>query len=521
MTLDGERHDVTAYVAAEAQHARCVVHGLPKDIPDDQLLHIISIEDRHILAARRLGQSETILLTVKGATVPKEVKMGLWLTKTQPFRPRAVQCTICFTIGHRANVCPTAHEFTRCETCGQQFPPAHRPDQTAHECEVRCFNCEGPHGARDPRCSKKQQADKLTRLAAERRRLKTTSKDSGQPKNRQTSQSIATNPPKKNDQNYPSLPLHNRFEALRDTTPDPKSEPRPRSGSLPGYPTKRSTPPPPPPKPKTPSFVRALLSQKPPAHSEEPPQKQPRHSSPEKLEKSDLLWTGDFNSRHAYWGYPDSSEAAAADISEGLRASKYWASYNVAYFDDIFNISGQPAKVQKYGDYYSYEHCPRAKMLKRDHDKLTDMDSIMTYMRYNDYKNDPLSRCNCTPPYNPAYAIAARYDLLCPHGKYGLPGMYRRGMGGIDVKVTNRELSSSLDLVKAPKLGNCSIADGCDSRLLILSDLTTAFRSNDGESKLENLKKNLDKRVDDEVECETPLSMFTLCQKQGTVQCIT
>ncbi|KAH7958569.1 hypothetical protein HPB49_002898 [Dermacentor silvarum] len=223
MTLDGERHDVTAYVAAEAQHARCVVHGLPKYIPDDQLLSIISIEDRHILAARRLGQSETILLTVKGATVPKEVKMGLWLTKTQHFRPRAVQCTICFTIGHRANVCPTAHEFTRCETCGQQFPPAQRPDQTAHECEVRCFNCEGPHGARDPRCPKKQQADKLTRLAAERRRLKTTSKDSGQPKNRQTSQSIATNPPKKNDQNYPSLPLHNSFEALRDTTPDPKS----------------------------------------------------------------------------------------------------------------------------------------------------------------------------------------------------------------------------------------------------------------------------------------------------------
>ncbi|KAH7958879.1 hypothetical protein HPB49_006116 [Dermacentor silvarum] len=208
--------------------------------------------------------------------------MGLWLTKTQPFRPRAVQCTICFTIGHRADVCPTAHEFTRCETCGQQFPPAQRPDQTAHECEVRCFNCEGPHGARDPRCPKKQQADKLTRLAAERRRFKTTSKDSGQPKNRQTSQSIATNPPKKNDQNYPSLPLHNRFEALRDTTPDPKSEPRPRSGSPPGYPTKRSTPPPPPPKPKTPSFVWALLSQKPPAHSEEPPQKQPRHSSPEK-----------------------------------------------------------------------------------------------------------------------------------------------------------------------------------------------------------------------------------------------
>ncbi|KAH7953275.1 hypothetical protein HPB49_006703 [Dermacentor silvarum] len=227
MTLDGERHDVTAYVAAEAQHARCVVHGLPKDIPDDQLLPIISIEDRHILAARRLGQSETILLTVKGATVPKEVKMGLWLTKTQPFRPRAVQCTICFTIGHRADVCPTAHEFTRCETCGQQFPPAQRPDQTAHECEVRCFNCEGPHGARDPRCPKKQQADKLTRLAAERRRLNATSKDSGQPQNGQTSQSIATNPPKKTTKTTPryhsttALKLYEIRHRTQNRSPDP------------------------------------------------------------------------------------------------------------------------------------------------------------------------------------------------------------------------------------------------------------------------------------------------------------
>ncbi|KAH7949833.1 hypothetical protein HPB49_015698 [Dermacentor silvarum] len=55
MTFDGEIHDVTIYVAAEAQQARCVVHGLPNDIPDDQLLSIISIQDQKILAERRLG----------------------------------------------------------------------------------------------------------------------------------------------------------------------------------------------------------------------------------------------------------------------------------------------------------------------------------------------------------------------------------------------------------------------------------------------------------------------------------
>ncbi|KAL1436885.1 hypothetical protein MTO96_049281 [Rhipicephalus appendiculatus] len=282
LTLNGKCHYVTACVAAEAHHARCVVHGLPNDIPDDQLLSIISIEDRQILAARRIGQSETTLLTVKGATVPKEVKMGLWLTKTEPFRPRAVQCTICLTIGHRADVCPTAQEVARYETCGQQFPAGQRAERTAHECELKCFNCEGPHGARDPWCPKKQQADKLARIAAEKRQLSSTPTDSAEPQKSQKSQSRPTKPTKTNDQNYPSLPLQNRFLALQDTTPDLQPETRPRSSSLPGYTTKRPAPPPPPPKPKTPSYVRALLSQKPFASSEEPPHNQPRQSPSDK-----------------------------------------------------------------------------------------------------------------------------------------------------------------------------------------------------------------------------------------------
>ncbi|KAH7936722.1 hypothetical protein HPB49_003407 [Dermacentor silvarum] len=38
-------------------------------------------------------------------------------------------------------------------------------------------------------------------------------------------------------------------------------------------------------------------------------QRTPWHHLLRQLEKPDLLWTGDFNSRHAYWGYPDSSAA--------------------------------------------------------------------------------------------------------------------------------------------------------------------------------------------------------------------
>ncbi|XP_049273675.1 putative phospholipase B-like 2 [Rhipicephalus sanguineus] len=135
------------------------------------------------------------------------------------------------------------------------------------------------------------------------------------------------------------------------------------------------------------------------------------------------------------------------DVSRDLRDNKYWASYNIAYFSDIFNISEQLPKVRRYGDYYTFENAPRAKIFRRDHAKVTDMSSMIKLMRYNDFKNDPLSHCNCSPPYNPTYAIAPRYDLIDPHGTYDIPEMYPRAVGGIDVKVTNYTLFASREFV--------------------------------------------------------------------------
>ncbi|KAH7973309.1 hypothetical protein HPB52_024117 [Rhipicephalus sanguineus] len=102
--------------------------------------------------------------------------------------------------------------------------------------------------------------------------------------------------------------------------------------------------------------------------------------------------------------------------------------------DEVFEMTAQPENIKKYGRYYSYDECPRARMFQRDNGKLTDVDSVVTYLRYNDYKNDPLSRCNCTPPYNPVLAISARTDLLDPNGQYDAPAMNRRAVGGIDAK---------------------------------------------------------------------------------------
>ena len=55
--------------------------------------------------------------------------------------------------------------------------------------------------------------------------------------------------------------------------------------------------------------------------------------------------------------------------------------------------------------------------------------------RYNDYKHDPLARCNCTPPYSGENAISSRSDLNPADGKYPFGALGHRKHGGTDAKV--------------------------------------------------------------------------------------
>lgn len=57
------------------------------------------------------------------------------------------------------------------------------------------------------------------------------------------------------------------------------------------------------------------------------------------------------------------------------------------------------------------------------------------HSRYNDFKHDPLSRCNCTPPYSGENAISARCDLNPADGKFPFAALGHRKHGGTDAKV--------------------------------------------------------------------------------------
>ncbi|OQR77702.1 putative phospholipase B 2-like, partial [Tropilaelaps mercedesae] len=107
------------------------------------------------------------------------------------------------------------------------------------------------------------------------------------------------------------------------------------------------------------------------------------------------------------------------------------------YFPEIFNISGQWDLVNEFGDWFTYDKTARALLFKRDHGRVSNVEGLHRLLRSNDFRNDPLSRCQCTPPYSAENAIAARSDLSPANGTYPFPALGHRPRGATDVKVIN------------------------------------------------------------------------------------
>ncbi|XP_068095783.1 putative phospholipase B-like 2 [Hyperolius riggenbachi] len=136
------------------------------------------------------------------------------------------------------------------------------------------------------------------------------------------------------------------------------------------------------------------------------------------------------------------------DQSSLLYETSYWPSYNVPFYEDIFNASGQPELVKKYGDWFTYSKTPRAEIFRRNHTLVEDLSSMIKLMRYNDYLHDPLSRCSgCDPEQNGENAISARSDLNPANGTYPFGAMRQRQHGGTDMKVTSYEFAKQHKMV--------------------------------------------------------------------------
>ena len=142
----------------------------------------------------------------------------------------------------------------------------------------------------------------------------------------------------------------------------------------------------------------------------------------------------------------------AKDVTYVLREEGYWASYNVPFIKQIYQISGNEELFRKSGSFYSWNSTARARIFRREESKVTDLKSLYSLMRYNDFKVDPLSKCQeynqtCSPPYSADLTIAARNDLNDPKGRYPLYQWGHRGEGAIDAKLTNIDMVSKMEMI--------------------------------------------------------------------------
>lgn len=149
----------------------------------------------------------------------------------------------------------------------------------------------------------------------------------------------------------------------------------------------------------------------------------------------------------------------SADMTDHLNNNSYWASYNIPYFENVYNISGYLEFREKYGDFFSYTNTARAKIFARDHQNVVDLEGMKKIMRYNNYKADVLSRIpncieategKCDPPYSAMLAIASRGDLNPVGGRDKYGELYRY-FSHINHGATDAKIATWTGMTQSPK----------------------------------------------------------------------
>lgn len=92
----------------------------------------------------------------------------------------------------------------------------------------------------------------------------------------------------------------------------------------------------------------------------------------------------------------------------------YWPSYNIPFHRSIYTLSGYVEMWKEYGEDFSYDLCPRAKIFRRDQAAVKDLDSLKHIMRFN---GNNLFFCNKTVKYSCFFVIVKSSFLLSDYKK--------------------------------------------------------------------------------------------------------
>ncbi|KAM7301583.1 hypothetical protein ISCGN_017102 [Ixodes scapularis] len=156
LVIGGKTHEVTTHMATPNDSTRIVV---PKALSfegtedaKDILLDCIE-QNPHwqVLAARRMGKSRALLVTIRGKRIPTYLYFNGFSLSCFPYRDRIEACVNCRRTGHRADVCPMPPQ-SRCHRCGAQHS-SQNEDGSHYECQPLCAICGGRHITASKECS--------------------------------------------------------------------------------------------------------------------------------------------------------------------------------------------------------------------------------------------------------------------------------------------------------------------------------------------------------------------------------
>lgn len=140
--LTDQRHPVTAYLSPAGITSQGVIRGVDTDF-DDAALNRMLIQPRNssLLGARRIKNTETVILIFNGLKVPNYVYCGQVIYRCTLYKRQIDTCRTCGQVGHRQDVCPTPS--TRYATTADAY------QRTTHTCATnQCVPYAAKHTAR-------------------------------------------------------------------------------------------------------------------------------------------------------------------------------------------------------------------------------------------------------------------------------------------------------------------------------------------------------------------------------------
>ncbi|KAH9371685.1 hypothetical protein HPB48_022335 [Haemaphysalis longicornis] len=149
ITLNATAYGIASYGVAPDNSCKGVLYGIGHDTTPEELLNEIVAPGYEVLACRRLGESQAMVITFCGKRVPFFVNAYGQTLRCYLYKRTVPHCRKCNQTGHREDVCPQPPDTPKCRACGVSLT------SEEHECRPRCALCAGEHPTAAKPCPKR------------------------------------------------------------------------------------------------------------------------------------------------------------------------------------------------------------------------------------------------------------------------------------------------------------------------------------------------------------------------------